>query len=112
MIWVGLKKKILAKKFQDQKQNWGNQARPRSRAKLATIKHTRIPVTVGTRKEIRVHFQLWVSFFMVRQVVLQGQCIREKSMTHMAVSQVHPLVTNSSRNWLKLSNSIILPVAI
>ena len=28
---------------------------------------------VGSKKASAVHFQLWVSFFMVRSVVAQGQ---------------------------------------
>ena len=59
-------------------------------------KHTTIPVTVGTRKEATVHFTLWVSFFIVRQVVEQGQCIRENSMVLTAVIQVQPWLTRRS----------------
>ena len=54
-----------------------------------------MPITVGTRKETAVHFQLCVSLRMVRQVVEQGQCISEKSIVHTAVSQVQPWSTRS-----------------
>ena len=37
-----------------------------------------IPVTVGSAAARAVHFKLPVSFLMVRSVVEQGQCIREK----------------------------------
>lgn len=49
-----------------------------------------MPQTVGTANETRVHFQDFVSFLMVRQVVEQGQCMMEKSMTEIAVTQVQP----------------------
>ncbi len=63
---------------------------PRSLTVLATRKQTTIPVTVGITNDSSVHFKLCVSFLIVRQVVPQGQCRREKSMTQTAVSQVHP----------------------
>lgn len=71
---------------------------------VVNVKHMMIPVTVGTRNETAVHFKLWVSFFMVRHVVLQGQCINEKSITFTAVSQVHPFAT---RRFLKTEKSSI-----
>ena len=49
-----------------------------------------IPHAVGRKKARAVHFQLPVSFLMVKQVVPQGKCIREKIMTHRAVTQVQP----------------------
>ena len=66
---------------------------PRSLTILVNIKHIVIPVTVGTKKEIPVHLRLWVSFFMVKHVVLQGQCISEKSITQIAVCHVQPFAT-------------------
>ena len=42
-------------------------------------KHSTIPQTVGTRKDITVHLKLPDSFRIVRRVVVQGQCIREKA---------------------------------
>lgn len=68
-----------------------------------------IPVIVGTAKEMAVHLILCVSFFIVRQVVEQGQCINEKSITQTAVSQVQPLSIKSRFSSDKLAISIILP---
>ena len=62
---------------------------------LVNIKHIIIPVAVGTKNDIKVHLILLVSFFMVRQVVLQGQCIKEKSITQIAVFKFHPFSTNN-----------------
>lgn len=75
-------------------------------------KHTTIPVTVGTRKEAIVHFTLWVSFFIVRQVVEQGQCIRENNMVLTAVIQVQPWLTNRSLSTDRSLISSRLPSAI
>jgi len=49
---------------------------------------------------------------MVRQVVAQGQCIKENSITDIAVTQVQPLATKKSFNSAKLFNSVREPVAI
>ena len=49
---------------------------------------------------------------MVKQVVAQGKCIREKSIVQIAVTIVHPFETKSSFNWLRLLSSAKLPVAI
>ncbi|CAI3548578.1 hypothetical protein CNEO3_1020012 [Clostridium neonatale] len=57
---------------------------------VVNAKQIIIPHAVGTKNETAVHFKLWVSFFIVRHVVLHGQCIREKSITFTAVSQVQP----------------------
>ena len=59
--------------------------------------------------ETRVQSVLLVSFFMVRQVVAQGQCIRENIMVHRAVTQVQPLATSSSRSWERLEKSVRVP---
>ena len=71
-------------------------ASPVMRATNVTSMQAAIPVSVGIRKAAAVHFQLPVSLWMVRQVVEQGQCSREKSIVHTAVSHVHPLATSSS----------------
>ena len=52
------------------------------------------PKIVGSRNAIKVHFMLFVSFFIVISVVEQGQCIKKKSMVDIAVIKVHPFVTN------------------
>lgn len=54
-------------------------------SKFETIKHTIMPVKVGIKKDRIVHFRLPVSFFIVQQVVPQGKCNREKSITQIAV---------------------------
>ena len=61
---------------------------------LVNIKHIIIPVIVGTKNDIKVHLILLVSFFIVKQVVLQGQCINENSITQMAVIMLHPFDTS------------------
>lgn len=71
-----------------------------------------IPVTVGSAAARAVHFKLPVSFLMVRSVVEQGQCIREKSIVLMAVIQVQPLLTKSSLICERLSSSRMLPCAV
>ena len=78
---------------------------------VATKKQIKIPVTVGSRNARIVHFQLLVSFLIVRQVVEQGQWNREKRIIHTAVSQVHPLSINKAFNSVKLFISIKLPCA-
>ena len=57
-------------------------------------------------------FRLPDSLRMVRRVVVQGQCIREKSMVLTAVIQVQPLFTSKSLSCARLSNSKRLPCAI
>ena len=71
-----------------------------------------IPVTVGSAAARAVHFKLPVSFLMVRSVVEQGQCIREKSIVLMAVIQVQPLLTKSSLICERLSSSRMLHCAV
>ena len=63
-------------------------------AKL-NIKHSVIPMIVGVSMETRVHLRLPVSFFIVKQVVAQGQCIRENSSMETAVVQLQPFCTSS-----------------
>ena len=77
---------------------------------FATTKHISIPHTVGIRKAAKVHFKLFVSFFIVKIVVAHGKCIRENSIVHIAVIYVHPLLTNNVFKLSKLSNSKMLPV--
>lgn len=72
-----------------------------------TTKQTSIPVNVGMRNASAVHFQLPVSFLIVSIVVAQGKWISENSMVQMAVTQVHPLATNSSLRAARLSISNI-----
>ena len=47
--------------------------------------HIIIPQKVGINMERIVHFHEFVSFFIVRHVVEQGQCINEKIITDIAV---------------------------
>ena len=79
---------------------------------VATTKQQAMPTTVGNANATAVHFLLWLSFLMVRQVVEQGQCIKQNSMVHTAVSQVHPLSTNRVLSSTKLLISVSAPVAI
>lgn len=62
--------------------------------------------------DIKVHFHDFVSFFIVKQVVEHGQCIKENSITDMAVIKVQPLSTNNVFNSVKLEKSVRVPVAI
>ena len=78
----------------------------------ATSMHSTKPQSVGMRKEAITHFQPPVSLRIVKRVVEQGQCIRENSMVQTAVTQVQPLATSSSFNWVRLSNSSRLPWAM
>ena len=72
-----------------------------------------IPVTVGRRRHRAVHFKLPVSFLMVRSVVEQGQCIREKSIVLMAVIQVQPLLTKalSSAKAIQLQDASLCRIS-
>ena len=79
---------------------------------VVKIKHIIIPTTVGSIMDSNVHFMLPVSFFMVRHVVEQGQCASENIIIFIAVSQLHPLLTNNCRSSIKLSNSVMTPVCI
>lgn len=68
----------------------------------ATIKHRITPVIVGKKNASAVHFKLFVSFFIVQQVVAQGKCNKEKSIVQTAVNQVQPLLINNVFSSLKL----------
>lgn len=71
-----------------------------------------IPAIVGTIKEVIVHFQLFVSFFIVRSVVAQGKCIRLNSMVLTHVSQVQLWAVKMALNSAGLSILIMDPVDI
>lgn len=81
----------------------------KSFAILANKMQTVTPIAVGMITASAVHFQLFVSFFMVSNVVEQGQCMRENNMVLTAVIQVQPWLTNNSFNWVRLSSSRRLP---
>ena len=81
-------------------------------ATLVNRIQAQMPITVGSAAASPVHFQLPVSFLIVSRVVEQGQCISEKSMTLTAVTQVHPLATNSCFISARLPSSRILPWAM
>ena len=68
------------------------------------------PQIVGIIKDITVHLKLLHSFFIVKQVVEQGQCIRQNSEVQSAVNQVQPLLTNRVFNSVKFSYSTKLPL--
>ena len=70
--------------------------KPSKRAVHDTRKHAQSPKAVGSAAEIKVHFKLPVSFFMVSNVVAHGKCISENSITHTAFTLVHPFCTNSA----------------
>ena len=53
-----------------------------------------IPREVGIKKLKKVHFKLFVSFFMVKRVVKQGKCIVVNNITLIAVSKVQPFSCN------------------
>ncbi len=71
-----------------------------------------MPNSVGRHRETSVHFTDFVSFFTVISVVAHGQCIKENSITDMAVVTVQPLEISSVRSSVSDSNSNILPDAI
>ena len=68
------------------------------------------PQIVGIIKERAVHLKLLHSFFIVKQVVEHGQCIRQNNDVQRAVNQVQPLLTNSVLSSVKLSYSVKLPL--
>lgn len=65
---------------------------------------------VGINIAKRVHLRLPVSFLIVRQVVEQGQCIKEKKIVQMAVSDVQPLSTSNCFKSTSEVKSVITPV--
>lgn len=75
-------------------------------------KHSMILQTVGTRKDITVHLKLPDSFWIVGGMVVQGRCIRKKSMVLIAVIQVQSLFTSNFLSCARLSNPRKLPWAM
>ena len=75
-------------------------------------KQAKKPIIAGRKNETAVHFILLVSFFIVIQVVAQGQCIREKIIVHKAVTHVQPLDTNISLSSVSVVYSVRYPVDI
>ena len=74
--------------------------------------HIIIPHTVGNKIAPNVHFHDEVSFFIVKQVVEHGQCIKENIITDIAVAQVQPFSTSKFFKTDRLLISIKFPVAI
>ena len=70
------------------KTNYANPSRENVRFTRTQSKN---PNRVGMIMARAVHFKLPVSFFMVRQVVEQGQWKRQKINMHRAVFKVQPL---------------------
>ena len=67
------------------------------------MKQIVIPHKVGMIIAKNVHFQLFVSFFIVKQVVEQGKCIKQKIIVQSAVNQVQPLLISNVFKVFKLS---------
>ena len=78
------------------------------RAVVAITKQMTKPKAVGSKKEQIVHFKLRVSFLMVKHVVEHGQCSRQKTMVHKAVTHVQPLFKRSVYNCGLLSSIRLL----
>ena len=53
-------------------------------------KQIKKPMAAGSKIERKVHFKLWVSFFIVKIVVAHGQCISVKITVFNAVTVVQP----------------------
>ena len=60
-------------------------AKPNILAKVVIIKHIVIPIVVGNIIDIKVHFKLPVSFFIVKHVVEHGKWINENIIVQIAV---------------------------
>lgn len=73
-------------------------------AKLAE-KHKIIPRSVGIKAAAIVHLRLPLSFFIVINVVAQGQWKSENSKMHKAVVVFQPLDMKSSRSSPRLVKS-------
>ena len=69
-----------------------------------------VAAAVGISAARAVHRRLPVSFQMVRQVVEHGQCARENSAMHTAVSPVQPLSVSSCPRPARLSHSVRVPL--
>ena len=77
-----------------------------------TITHTITPSAVGNTAPRTVQPRLPVSFFMVKRVVEQGQCSREKSITHPAVTAVQPFWASNAPKAAVSPISARLPPAV
>ena len=82
---------------------------PSNRAVCAMIKQQVSPAAVGRINAAAVHFQLCVSFFMVSKAVAQGKCMRENSITQIAVTDVQPFCISTLPIAAVLPASIRLP---
>lgn len=56
------------------------------------------PIIIGKTNAIIVHFKLFVSFLIVKQVVPHGKWNKHNIKVHIAVSVVHPLSINKVFN--------------
>lgn len=79
---------------------------------MFTNKQQTIPTAEGIIIASIIHFQLPVSFFIVKHVVPHGKWNREKIIVHIAVVSVQPLSTNNIFNIAKSSISTNIPVSI
>ena len=70
-----------------------------------------IAVKVGIPKAANAHFRLPVSFFIVKNVVEQGQCKSEKVIKDSATHISHPLATNKFSISDNSLTSSIAPVS-
>ena len=70
---------------------------------------SKTPGTVVTRAAANAQKALPLSFFMLRSVVEQGQCIREKSMKQSAVDAVQPFARSSAPSAVRLPASASVP---
>ena len=86
------------------------QASPSRRAPAATAMQSSTPHRVGSRAASAVQPQERVSLKMVRQVVEQGKCSREKSMVQSAVRAVQPLAARMPRSSSSEPVSCSVPV--
>ena len=77
---------------------------------MLIIAQIKSPILVGMIIASKVHFTLFVSFLIVRQVVEHGKCMREKITVQTAVIIVQPLSVNSALKSARLSSSISEPV--
>lgn len=62
---------------------------------MATIEQRTMPIAVGNAKATAAHFQLPVSFRMVKSVVEHGQWKMENNNVHSAVVPVQPFARKS-----------------
>ena len=81
-------------------------------ANAEIIIQSAIPINVGKTTAKKVHLKLFVSLYIVRQVVAQGKCISEKTITQSAVTVLQPFAVNNSPSAAVLSKSVILPDAV